>query len=168
MLSVGDELRAVTLTEGPDSQGNHLLSISNNCIPGRQVGIADHKEGKSHVTTKSWPHTSLVTPYTFLAYQVAAMKINQGAIYVTPQANPVPSLAHAGCTLLQLHLQSLTWSWLQTHHLSAIPQDDKRHPVECEPNPTLFRADPSTAHIRHRVAKCKHSSHAQPKLSTEF
>ncbi|XP_076436611.1 uncharacterized protein LOC143276099 [Babylonia areolata] len=33
MLSVGDELRAVTLMEGPDSQGNHLLSISNNGIP---------------------------------------------------------------------------------------------------------------------------------------
>ncbi|XP_070211133.1 uncharacterized protein [Littorina saxatilis] len=33
MLSVGDELRAVTLTEGSDAQGNQLLSISNNCIP---------------------------------------------------------------------------------------------------------------------------------------
>lgn len=42
MLSVGDELRAVTLTEGPDAEGNHLLSISNSGIPVALISECQH------------------------------------------------------------------------------------------------------------------------------
>ncbi|KAL8609319.1 hypothetical protein ACOMHN_048875 [Nucella lapillus] len=51
MLSVGDELRAVTVMEDPDSQGSHILSISSNGIPVallsqcQQEGMLEDQEG---------------------------------------------------------------------------------------------------------------------------